>query len=56
MLPTLQNEKISSDAIEALLIGAKTRNDDEIKMYSRIGAITGQAFLYALAIRVSGCK
>ncbi len=46
---TVRNEKISWDAIEALLIGAKDRINDEINTYGKIGAIPGQSFQYALA-------
>ena len=46
---TVRNEKISLDAIEALLIGAKDRINDEIKIYGEIAAIHGQSFQYALA-------
>lgn len=46
---TVRNEKISLDAIEALLLGAKDRINDEINMYGGIAAIHGQSFQYALA-------
>ena len=45
---TVRNEKISLDAIEALLIGAKDRIDHEINIYGGIAAIHGQSFQYAL--------
>ena len=46
---TVRNEKITLDAIEALLIGAKDRIIDEIKIYGETAAIHGQSFQYALA-------
>ncbi len=47
---TVRHERISFDAIEALLIGAKDRINDEINIYGGIAAIHGQSFQYALAI------
>ena len=46
---TARNENISLDAIEALLIGAKDRINDEINIYGEIAAVHGQSFQYALA-------
>ena len=46
---TVRHEKISLDAIEVLLIGAKDRINDEINIYGRNAAIHGSSFQYALA-------
>lgn len=46
---TVRNEKITWDAIEALLIGARDRINDEINIYGENAAINGQSFQYAIA-------
>ena len=45
---TVRNEKISLDAIDDLLIGAKDRINDEISTYGKNGAIPGPSFQYSL--------
>ena len=46
---TVRNERISLDAIEAVLVGAKDRIDHEINIYGGTAAIHGSSFQYALA-------